>query len=279
MEKYALLPQQLLLEGTLEVEDFFEPDELSNQWLNEVHDIDYIQRLFALELSIKEQKATGFVHNKELIQRESLIMEGTRCCAEKALVSGVAMNVAGGTHHAFANRGEGFCLLNDQAIAINWLLQKTNIKKVLIIDLDVHQGNGTAAIFKGIEEVFTFSMHAENNYPLKKEQSDLDVPLPDGTNDTSFLYALKKSLDQILSGFSPEFIFYQCGVDVLQTDKLGRLSLTRKGCKERDLTVFELVKQLSVPVVCSMGGGYSPNIADIIEAHANTFRVARSLFS
>jgi acetoin utilization deacetylase AcuC-like enzyme len=159
------------------------------------------------------------------------------------------------------------------------LFQATNIKKVLVIDLDVHQGNGTASIFHGYENVFTFSMHAENNYPLKKEQSDLDIPLPDGTNDSSYLFALKKALDNILNRFSPEFIFYQCGVDVLQTDKLGRLALTRNGCRERDLTVFELVKQLSVPVVCSMGGGYSPNIADIIEAHANTFRVARSLFS
>jgi acetoin utilization deacetylase AcuC-like enzyme len=279
MEKYALLPQQLLHEGTLEEQDFFEPTELSNQWLEEVHHKEYIQRLFGLELSTREQKVTGFVHNRDLIHRERLIMEGTRSCAEKALISGVSMNVAGGTHHAFADRGEGFCLLNDQAIAINWLFQATNIKKVLVIDLDVHQGNGTASIFHGYENVFTFSMHAENNYPLKKEQSDLDIPLPDGTNDSSYLFALKKALDNILNRFSPEFIFYQCGVDVLQTDKLGRLALTRNGCRERDLTVFELVKQLSVPVVCSMGGGYSPNIADIIEAHANTFRVARSLFS
>lgn len=279
MEKYSLLQQQLLYEGTLDEEDFFAPTELSNQWLDGVHDHAYIERLFELELSIREQKVTGFVHTMELIQRERLIMEGTRSCAEKALISGVSMNVAGGTHHAFANRGEGFCLLNDQAIAINWLRQKKNIKKVLVIDLDVHQGNGTASIFQGSEDVFTFSMHAENNYPLKKEQSDLDIPLPDGTNDSSYLFALKEALDKILNRFSPEFIFYQCGVDVLQTDKLGRLALTRKGCKERDLTVFELVKQLSIPVVCSMGGGYSTNIVDIIEAHANTFRVARSIFS
>jgi acetoin utilization deacetylase AcuC-like enzyme len=187
----------------------------------------------------------------------------------------LALNIAGGTHHAYKDRGEGFCLLNDQAIAANWLLNERGISHILIVDLDVHQGNGTASIFSDESRVFTFSMHGKNNYPLKKERSDLDVELEDGTNDHTYLYLLQSSLDSVLDRFQPDFIFYQCGVDVIQTDKLGKLGLTLNGCKQRDRLVFETVRQLNVPVVCSMGGGYSPDIKDIIEAHANTFREAQ----
>ncbi len=206
-------------------------------------------------------------------------MEGTRLGAELALSSGAAMNIAGGTHHAFTNRGEGFCLLNDQAIAANWLIQEGKAKKILIIDLDVHQGNGTAEIVKDNPSIFTFSMHGKNNYPLHKEKSDLDVELEDATSDKDFLYHLSKSIDEVINRFLPDFIFYQCGVDVLASDKLGRLGLTLQGCKERDKRVFDLVRQLNVPVVCTMGGGYSKDIKTIIEAHANTFReIQYSLF-
>jgi acetoin utilization deacetylase AcuC-like enzyme len=208
-----------------------------------------------------------------------MIMEGTRKCVEYALEDGISMNIAGGTHHAFYDRGEGFCLLNDQAIAAKWFLKEYPEKKVLIVDLDVHQGNGTASIFETDQRVFTFSMHGRNNYPLKKEHSDLDIELEDGTDDDTYLYQLAHSLDSILSGFTPDLVFYQCGVDVIGSDKLGKLGLTIQGCKMRDRMVFETARTLSVPVVCSMGGGYSRDIRDIIEAHANTFREAQFILT
>jgi acetoin utilization deacetylase AcuC-like enzyme len=182
-------------------------------------------------------------------------------------------SIAGGTHHAFVDRGEGFCLLNDQVIAANDLLTQQGIQKILIIDLDVHQGNGTAAMLQDDDRVFTFSMHGRNNYPLQKEQSNLDVELDDGIQDKAYLHLLSEHLDRILSSFTPEFIFYQCGVDILASDKLGKLGVSMKGCQERDRLVFDAVRQLNVPVVCTMGGGYSPQIKDIVEAHAQTFRV------
>lgn len=277
MEKYELLIQQLLYEGTISEEQVFSPESIDLQDVLKVHDSDYLKRLQRLEISPKEQRVSGFVHNQRLISRELMIMGGTRACAERVLNGGAAMNIAGGTHHAFTNRGEGFCLLNDQAIAAKWLLDATNVQNILIVDLDVHQGNGTAEIFRDTSEVFTFSMHGKNNYPLKKETSNLDVELEDAIGDTDYLYKLEASLDSILKEVTPDFVFYQCGVDVVATDKLGKLGMTRNGCKRRDEIVFETVKQLEVPVVCAMGGGYSPHIKDIVEAHANTYRVAQNI--
>jgi acetoin utilization deacetylase AcuC-like enzyme len=272
MEKYDLLPKQLLHEGTLTQDQFITPEIPDDQLLTTVHDIGYIKRLTSFELSKHEERATGFVHSNQLIEREKLIMEGTRLASERALTCGAAMNIAGGTHHAFKDRGEGFCLLNDQVIAADWLLKKKGIGQILIIDLDVHQGNGTAKMCQEIDKVFTFSMHGKNNYPLHKEQSDLDVELDDGTSDDVYLYELEKNLNDILERYTPDFVFYQCGVDILSSDKLGRLDVSINGCKERDRKVFQSVKQLNVPIVCTMGGGYSAELTTITEAHANTFR-------
>lgn len=277
MEKYDLLPKQLIHEGTLDESNFVEPATIAKEQVLAIHSLEYYTRLCNLQLTAKEERATGFHHSLSLIDREKTIMEGTRLSADLALSSGAAMNIAGGTHHAFSNRGEGFCLLNDQAIAANWLIQEGKAKNVLIIDLDVHQGNGTAEIFKDNPAVFTFSMHGKNNYPLHKEQSDLDVELEDATLDNDFLFLLNKSIDEVLNKFTPDFIFYQCGVDVLASDKLGRLGISLQGCKERDRIVFNTVRQLNVPVVCSMGGGYSQDIKTIIEAHANTFREIQTI--
>jgi len=235
--------------------------------------------LKGLELTEREQRVSGFVHSKQLIEREITIMEGTRKAAELALSKGLGFNIAGGTHHAFYDRGEGFCLLNDQVIAAKWLLQNKSIKRVLIIDLDVHQGNGTASLLKDEPAIFTFSMHGAGNYPLKKEYSDLDIELPDACIDKDFLFLLEASLDKILSQFQPDFIFYQSGVDVLESDKLGRLSLSQKACYQRDLIVYQTVQQLKVPVVTTMGGGYSPQIKDIVNAHCNTFKAAFEVLS
>lgn len=279
MEKYDLLPKQLILEGTIFKEQLFEPELIIDAHVLDVHCSSYYERLTSLMLSEREQRVTGFAHNQQLIRREQLIMEGTRKCVEYALSDRVSMNIAGGTHHAYHDHGEGFCLLNDQAIAANWYLKHNPEKKVLIVDLDVHQGNGTASIFNSESRVFTFSMHGRNNYPLKKEKSDLDVELEDGTIDSTYLYLLECSLERILTNFTPDLLFYQCGVDVIETDKLGKLGLSIKGCKMRDRIVFETAKSISVPVVCSMGGGYSTDIRAIIEAHANTFREAQFILT
>ena len=191
-------------------------------------------------------------------------MHGTLMAAEFALQHGIAFNTAGGTHHAFTNRGEGFCLLNDQALAAHHLLLHHAISKILIIDLDVHQGNGTAQIFAREPRVFTFSMHGAHNYPLHKEQSDLDVPLPDGITDSEYLKLLEQNLPLLLDEVQPQFVFYQAGVDVLATDKLGRLGLTIQGCKARDRFVLQTCQKHALPLCISMGGGYSLRLADII---------------
>ena len=278
MAKYELLPQQLLYEGTVEENNFFSSPKIEESIVLGVHDSTYFNRLSTLDLSKREQRVTGFPHNAQLIEREIRIMEGTRRCAEFALEHGVSMNIAGGTHHAFTNKGEGFCLLNDQAIAAMWLLNSNKAQRILIIDLDVHQGNGTAEIFKDEKRVFTFSVHGKNNYPLKKEQSDLDVELEDGIKDIAYLDKVKRSLEPVIEKFNPDFLFFQSGVDILETDKLGRLGVSIEGCKKRDSYILQLAHDLKLPIVCSMGGGYSPQLKFIIEAHANTYRMAQEIY-
>ena len=226
----------------------------------------------------KEIRAIGFPMSETLVRRGTYIANGTVRCAIFAQKNGCAMNIAGGTHHSFTNRGEGFCLLNDMGIAANYLLRHKLAKKILIVDLDVHQGNGTAQIFRDNRQVFTFSIHGEKNYPARKEQSDLDLGLPDGTGDDHYLHVLKETLPVLMDRVQPDFVFYLSGVDVLATDKLGRLAMTMTGCKERDRIVFETCKKHSLPVAVSMGGGYSERLATVVEAHANTFRVAQEVF-
>ena len=277
MEKYQLLPMQLIREGTISENQLVKPGLIADDLLFAVHSVSYIDRLFNLKLNDREQRVSGFVHSHQLIERERRIMEGTRIAAELALHHKAAMNIAGGTHHAFYDRAEGFCLLNDQVIAAQWLLQHKKVDRILIVDLDVHQGNGTAALCAENDAVFTLSMHGKNNYPLQKEKSNVDVELEDGTNDKTYLYLLEKHLNEILDQFNPQFIFYQCGVDILETDKLGKLAVSLNGCRQRDRIVFELVKQLNVPVVCTMGGGYSQDINVIVEAHASTFRTIQEI--
>ncbi len=278
MAKYELLPEQLLYEGTVEAANFFEPTPLDEATILSTHDKDYWYRLKNLELTRKEIRATGFPLSEILVQRESIIAQGTIQGAVDAQQYGVSMKIAGGTHHAFTNRGEGFCLLNDAGLAANYLLERDLVQQVLVVDLDVHQGNGTAEIFQNEPRVFTFSMHGAKNYPLRKEKSDLDIGLPDGTKDDLYLKELSTHLPRLIDQLEPDIIFFQAGVDVLETDKLGRLSLSIEGCKNRDRIVLELCKKHEIPVVISMGGGYSERIALIVEAHANTYRLAQELF-
>jgi len=278
MAKYDLLPEQLLYEGTITSENIFAPEPLQEQFILDTHDADYWYRLSNLLLTPSEVRKTGFPHTHALIEREVVIMHGTLQASLFALEHGIGMNIAGGTHHAFTDRGEGFCLLNDIAIAANYLLKYKGLKKILVVDLDVHQGNGTAQIFEQEPRVFTFSMHGGNNYPHQKEHSDLDVPLQDGTDDRTYLKLLTETLPRLFDEQQPEFVFFQSGVDVLATDKLGKLGMSIAGCKERDRVVLELCRKHKVPVTVSMGGGYSKQIAHIVEAHANTFRLAQHIF-
>lgn len=278
MEKYELLPEQLLYEGTVTSANFFEPKDLDKRWILNTHDEVYFEKLHKLDLTKSEIRKTGFPLTQELINREIHIMQGSIEASLFALQNGIAMNIAGGTHHAFTDRGEGFCLLNDIAISANYLLENNLVNRVLVVDLDVHQGNGTAQIFENQQQVFTFSMHGAANYPMHKEKSDLDIGLPDRIQDEAYLGLLKRHLIPLIDKFQPDFIIYQCGVDVLESDKLGRLGMTIQGCKERDRIVLELAKINQIPIMCCMGGGYSPKISNIIEAHANTYRLAQEIF-
>lgn len=278
MEKYELLPKQLLHEGTCVAENFFEPSPAADEDILRVHIGSYLNDLKDLSLDDRAVRKTGFPLSKSLVEREIKIAGGTIEACEYALEYGVAFNIAGGTHHAYSGHGEAFCLLNDQAIAAKYLQHKNLAKKILIIDLDVHQGNGTAAIFEGDDSVFTFSMHGKNNYPFKKETSDLDIDLPDGTGDEEYLKILKETLPAVIEQQQPDFIFYLSGVDIISTDKLGKLGCSVAGCRERDRFILQTFHDLKIPVQVSMGGGYSPEIKTIIDAHANTYRVARGIF-
>jgi acetoin utilization deacetylase AcuC-like enzyme len=278
MIKYELIPGQLLHEGTISVNDIFSPAPCADEIVLLTHHPDYLQKLKEQRLSEKEQRHIGFPQSPQLTRRELIITQGTIDCCKHAMQEGVALNVAGGTHHAFADRGEGFCLLNDMAVASNFLLHQGLAGKILIIDLDVHQGNGTAKLFEQVEEVFTFSMHGAHNYPFHKETSKLDVPLPDGIGDKAYLELLTHHLGKILSMFKPDFAFYLSGVDILATDKFGKLKVTHEGCKKRDELVFSKLSSLNIPCAVAMGGGYSPDIRDIVDAHCNTFRLARYFY-
>ncbi|WP_108245339.1 histone deacetylase family protein [Muricauda brasiliensis] len=278
MIKYELLPQQLLYEGTCSEDNFFEPSFPEDHHILAAHDDNYYKNLVGLRLSKSEARKIGFPLSEELVKRERIIADGTIKGCDFAIANGIAMNIAGGTHHAYSDRGEAFCMLNDQAIGAKYLLNHKLAEKILIVDLDVHQGNGTAEIFKTDHSVFTFSMHGKGNYPFKKEVSDLDIPLEKGTTDDEYLSILKKTLPELLEQLQPDFIFYLCGVDVLESDKLGTLSMTLEGCKERDRFVLQTCHDAQIPVQCSMGGGYSPDIKIIVEAHANTFRLAKDIY-
>lgn len=278
MEKYELLPQQLLHEGTCTQANFFQPEKPNDKHILAVHDPEYYYDLVNLTLDQRAARKIGFPLSRALVQRETLIADGTIKASEFALKHAISMNIAGGTHHAFSNRGEGFCMLNDQAIGARYLQQNSLAQNILIVDLDVHQGNGTAEIFQNDASVFTFSMHGKSNYPFKKEQSDLDIALENDTDDSAYLKLLEKTLPNLIAEQQPNFIYYLCGVDVIETDKLGKLSLTVDGCKARDRFVLEQCKANQIPVMCSMGGGYSQKIKTIVDAHANTFRLAQEIY-
>lgn len=278
MDKYELLPQQLLREGIVTEQDFFVPQPVGMDAVYAVHQRNYADRFIEGRFSQQEARRTGFAQSPLLVERELRLVNGTLTGAWKALDSGIAFNIAGGTHHAGYDFGEGFCMLNDQAIAAQYLLDHTTVRQVLMVDLDVHQGNGSAHIFTREPRVFTFSMHGQHNYPFRKEQSDLDIGLEDSTGDSTYLGLLAEALPRLIDQVRPDFIFYQAGVDILYTDKMGRMACTLGGCRQRDELVLHVAQRHGIPLQCSMGGGYAPDIRTIIEAHTNTYRAAAQIY-
>ncbi|RFP64643.1 histone deacetylase [Hymenobacter lapidiphilus] len=276
--KYGLIREQLLWQGIAAEADFYDPGFCPEEDILRVHSADYWHKVRDQQLSAAEVRRLGLPQSPELTRRSLSSAAGTLASAQWALQEGVGLSLAGGTHHAFRDRGEGFCVLNDIAIAAAHLLHHRLARQVLVVDLDVHQGDGTASIFRDEPRVFTFSMHAGANYPLRKEQSDLDVALDLGTTDTEYLRVLADTLPRLLAEVQPDFVFYLAGVDVLATDKLGKLALTPAGCRQRDEYVLGRCYQHQLPVAVSMGGGYSERLADIVDAHCNTFRVAYELW-
>jgi len=278
MAKYDLLPQQLVYEGTVSEASFFAPERLLIKDLLLTHTFEFWQKLQAQELSTKEIRAIGFPLSPKLVERGLHIAQGTLSCARYAQRDGVSLNIAGGTHHSFADKGEGFCVFNDIAIAINVMLKEEEISKAVVIDLDVHQGNGTAKLFEHEPKVYTLSFHGARNYPTRKMRSDFDLGFEDKTEDEFYLAEVARIIPKVLDEQQPDIVFYLSGVDVLEVDKLGRLNLSLQGCRERDRLVLQACYARNLPVAVSMGGGYAERLATIVDAHANTFRIARELY-
>jgi acetoin utilization deacetylase AcuC-like enzyme len=274
MSKYPLLKERLLAEGIIAAGDILEPEPLETATLHLVHTNEYLTKLEASGLSAAEQRQLGLPWSEALWQRSRLASAGTLLAARAALDNGLAGNLAGGTHHAFADRGEGFCVLNDVAIAIRKLQAERAIERAAVIDLDVHQGNGTAAIFEMDESVFTFSMHAERNYPLAKMRSNLDVPLGDGVGDAEYLNTLQQQLPRVLEAANADLVFYLAGVDVAAGDRYGRLALTEEGIQQRDRCVIEAVRNRGLALTIVLAGGYAATRARTAELHAHAFREA-----
>ena len=278
IKKFELVRDILLAEETLIPLQIVEPNSVMDSDVLLIHTKDYVKRLKSGDLTKPEIRKLGLPWSKSLVRRTFLAVSGTIGAARSALNSGVSSNLAGGTHHAFPDRGEGFCVLNDVAIAIRVLQRETEARRFLIVDCDVHQGNGTAYIFRDDEEVFTFSMHGAKNFPLRKEVSDLDIELEDGVGDEVFHDVLSEALERIIQ-HSPDLIFYLAGADPHVGDKLGRLNLSIPGLKKRDEIVLEFAKREAIPIVTVMSGGYSKDINDTVEIHCNTVRAATEVFA
>jgi len=274
MSKYLLLKDQLLAKGILAADDILQPEPLDDETLGLVHTPEYLAKLASAGLSAAEQRRLGLPWSEALWQRSRLASAGTLLAGRTALDQGLGGNLAGGTHHAFADHGEGFCVLNDVAIAIRRLQAERSIERAAVVDLDVHQGNGTAAIFEAEDEVFTFSMHGERNYPLAKMRSNLDVPLEDGVGDAEYLGALQRHLPRVLDTACADIVFYLAGVDVAAGDRYGKLALTEEGIRRRDQCVIEAVRDRGLSLVIVLAGGYAATRVRTAELHAHVFREA-----
>jgi acetoin utilization deacetylase AcuC-like enzyme len=277
MAKYPLLYERLRREGLVRDGSLIEPAEADLEELRLVHTDEYLEQLSAGSLDAAAVRKLGVPWSAALWRRSRLAARGTLEAARAALDDGLAGNLAGGTHHAFPGHGEGFCVLNDVAVAIRVLQREGRIRRALVVDLDVHQGNGTAASFEGDADVFTFSMHGERNYPTRKMRSTLDVGLADGVQDDDYLAILERHLGAILAGFTADLVFYLAGVDPAQGDRYGRLRLTEAGIRRRDRCVLEVCRRAGLPVAITMAGGYAPTPERTAELHAIVFEEAHEL--
>ena len=275
MYKYAGVRDTLALEGLT----ILEPPRPDWTLVERVHSDTYLRKLRFGTLESKEVRLLGFPWSPELVERALRATGGTVLAARDALETGLGINLAGGTHHAYPDHGEGFCVLNDVAIAIYDLQITQRLERILILDLDVHQGNGSAHIFANDPRVFTLSVHGERNYPFHKEMSNLDIGLPDGVTDAEYLHILESRVLPTVAAFKPQLIFYIAGVDVLERDQFGRFALSLAGAKARDHAVFAWCKAARVPVVSLMGGGYNKDKPVTVEAHVNTVRAALEVYS
>jgi acetoin utilization deacetylase AcuC-like enzyme len=277
IRKFELVRDKLLAEGTLHTQEIVEPTPAPLEDVLLVHTEDYVSRLRSGDLTPKEIRRLGLPWSESLVRRSFYAVGGTLAATAASLTDGYSSNLAGGTHHAFSDRGEGFCVLNDVAIAIRAMRARKLIERAAIVDCDVHQGNGTATIFAGDADTFTFSMHGANNYPLFKAQSTLDVELPDGTSDAAYMETLASHLPSVFQS-DPEIVFYLAGADPYRGDKLGRLALTIDGLRERDAYVLRECYKREIPVVTVMSGGYGKDINDTMEIHCNTIRMVKEIF-
>ena len=278
IQKYRLIREKLLAEATLSPDDLLEPSLIAPTDAYLVHTREYWERLTSGRLPVSAIRRMGLPWSEALVRRSRASAQGTLTAARIAIRDRIAVNLAGGTHHAFPDRGEGYCVLNDIAIAIRCLQRDAWMQRMAILDCDVHQGNGTAAIFARDPDVHTFSIHGGNNYPLVKVPSSLDIALPDGTGDEEYLRALKPVIPKILIEFHPGLVFYLAGVDPHDGDRLGRLRLTQEGLRRRDEFVLRACRDAGIPVAVTLGGGYGKDIQDTVEAHCNTIRTARAVF-
>jgi acetoin utilization deacetylase AcuC-like enzyme len=274
MAKYSGLRERILAEAILRPEDLREAPAAAWEDVRLVHTAAYVDAVASGTLPKEMQRRIGFPWSPEMVERSRRSVGATIAAAHAALDDGAAANLAGGTHHSFAGRGEGYCVFNDVAVAARVLQRDGCARAIAIVDLDVHQGNGTAAIFAADQSVFTFSMHGEKNFPFRKEISTLDVPLADGTRDEEYLALLRHHLDAVLNRHQPDFVFYLAGADPYEGDRLGRLKLTIEGLRMRDEVVFTTCHQRRIPVAVTMSGGYANDVNAIITIHANTIRSA-----
>ena len=277
MGKYAMLRDRLLASGEFEADDFGVAEAATDAQILRAHDPDYLRRVVRGELGAAEIRAIGFPWSERMVERSRRSSGATLAAAREALVRGWGANLAGGTHHAFRDRGEGFCVFNDAAIAARAMQAEAGLARVAIVDCDVHQGNGTASIFADDASVFTFSIHGARNFPFRKEASDLDIELADGTRDDEYLWHLERGLDETLDRARPQLVFYLAGADPYEGDRLGRLALTKAGLLRRDELVLATLRAQGIPVALAMAGGYARDIADSVEIHANTIRAARRM--
>jgi acetoin utilization deacetylase AcuC-like enzyme len=275
--KYAMLREAVIAHGVVPADRIIDPARVEVSALELVHSTDYVRRFSNGLLDAAAERRLGFPWSEALVERSFRAVGGTIAATRHALVHGVAMNLAGGTHHAFPDHGEGFCVFNDVAVAIRLLQREGLVRRAAVVDLDVHQGNGTHAIFAGDADVFTFSMHGGKNYPFHKVAGTLDIELPDGTGDEAYLTELHTALPRVLAAAAPDLVVYIAGADPHEGDQLGRLSLTFDGLARRDAFVLQSCREVGIPVAITIGGGYGRRIEDTVEAHLRTVRVAAEL--